>query len=421
VSPLRGIVVTLRGSPTGRSIARTAGFNMASTAAAGLGGIIVARVVGPAVRGEYAAIMAWFGMAITVGCIGLPTALCFYVAREPLRAHEYVATSRALLLITGTVALGAGMLLAPILGRGNSTVTLGYRIAFGSILAAFLAVNYTASLQGRDLRRWNISRLSQPVLSLVAIGLLWRLRRLTLDTVLTATAATLLLQFTWAYWSCKRSGLAPGHARIALVRPIAAYGMAQIAATTPAMLNTQLDQLVLSQTVPPADLGRYAVAVSLSLLSAPAVSAIGNVAFPRLASQRDMNAAAHRLQLFAVLGSAAIATAILLPVAVVSPWLVPMVFGHGYRGVVPLLWVLTPGAIFLVCGQVAGDLLRGMNLPIVVAWAEGLAAIFTIALLLALLPVLGVYAAALASTVAYGVALAVMLRRLLRPPRPRGQ
>jgi Na+-driven multidrug efflux pump len=52
-----------------------------------------------------------------------------------------------------------------------------------------------------------------------------------------------------------------------------------------------------------------------------------------------------------------------------------------------------------------------------VAWAQGLAAVFTVVLLLALLPVVGVAGAAIASTVAYGVALAAMLRSLLRLPR----
>jgi Na+-driven multidrug efflux pump len=79
-----------------------------------------------------------------------------------------------------------------------------------------------------------------------------------------------------------------------------------------------------------------------------------------------------------------------------------------------LLWILTPGAVFLACGQVAGDLLRGRNRPGVVAWAQGLAAVFTVVLLLALLPVIGVYGAAIASTVAYGAALAAMLRSLQR-------
>jgi O-antigen/teichoic acid export membrane protein len=82
-----------------------------------------------------------------------------------------------------------------------------------------------------------------------------------------------------------------------------------------------------------------------------------------------------------------------------------------------LLWILTPGAVFLACGQVVGDLLRGRNHPTVVAWAQGLAAIFTVVLLIALLPIVGVYGAAIASTAAYGAALAVMLHSLRHLPR----
>ena len=107
----------------------------------------------------------------------------------------------------------------------------------------------------------------------------------------------------------------------------------------------------------------------------------------------------------------------LVPLALVAYWLIPLVFGADYRGAVPLLWILTPGAVFLACGQVVGDLLRGRNQPTVVAWSQGLAAVFTVVMLLALLPLIGVAGAAIASTVAYGIALAAMLRSLWRLPR----
>jgi O-antigen/teichoic acid export membrane protein len=410
------LVTTVRRPGTARSIARTAGFNVASTAAAGLGGILLARAVGPAVRGEYAAITSWFGIALMIGGMGQPAALCFYVARDPLRAREYVATSRAMMLITGTIVLAAGLLLAPVLAHGAAAVSLGYRIAFASSIVAFVGASYTFSLQARDLNRWNVVRVSQPVLSLIAIGALWRLGLLTLDNALIVLSGSMLLQLGWAYVSCRRTGLVPGHAQAALVRPLAAYGTAQIAALTPAALNRQLDQLVLSQTVPSADLGRYAVAVSLTLLPLPFVAAIGNVAFPRLAAQARATAATHRLQRLAVLASAGFATAMLIPLAAVAYWAVPLIYGASYRGAVPLLWILAPGAVFLACNQVVGDMLRGRNRPIFVAWAEGLAAVVTVVLLLVLLPVLGVTGAAVASTVAYGIALAVMLRYLWRLP-----
>ena len=346
-SRIRLLATNLRWSGASRSIVRTAGFNVASTAAAGLGGIILARAVGPTVRGEYAAITAWFGIALMVGDMGQPAALCFHVARYPLLAREYVATSRAMMLVTGTAALVSGVLLAPVLAHGVATVSLGYQIAFCSSIVSFVGASYTFSLQARDLRKWNVVRVSQPVLSVIAIGVLWRLRLLTLDNALIVLAGTMLLQLGWAYLCCRRTSLVPGHARLALVRPLATYGAAQIAALTPAALNAQLDQLVLSQTVPPADLGRYAIAVSLTLLPMPFVSAIGNVAFPRLASQARATATTRRMQRMAVMGSAGLCIAVLLPLAVGAYWVVPLVFGSGYEGAVPLLWILSPGAVFL--------------------------------------------------------------------------
>lgn len=399
-----------------RLVAQTAGFNLVSTAAGGFGLIIIARALGPALRGEYAAVTSWFTVVWIVGGMGQPAALCYYVARDPLRAREYVATSRAMMLVTGTVALVVGVLLAPVLAHGSPSVTAAYRIAFGSSIVAFVGASFTSSLQGKDLRRWNTVSVTQPVFSLIAIVILWRLRRLTLDVTLIVTAVAMILQLVCAYLSCRRADLAPGRARAVLVRPLVLYGAAQIAALAPATLNVDLDQLVLSQTVSAADLGQYAIAVSLSMLPVLLVAAIGYVAFPRLAAQHEVTEATRRLQRLSVLATVGLAAAMLMPLAVVSYWLVPLVFGPAYRGAVVLLWILTPGSVFLAGGQVTGNLLRGRHHPRIVAWAQLVGLIFTVILLLALLPLIGVYGAAIASTVSYGITFAVMLRRLSRLP-----
>lgn len=415
-TPLSRFSASLRRSEMGRTIARTAGFNVAATLASGLGGIILARALGPTVRGEYAAITAWFGIVLVVGQFGQPAALCFYVAREPDRAREYVATSRTITVLTGVFALVIGVIVAPVLAKGNFDVALGYRIVFGSSIVAFVGSSYTSSLQARDLRRWNFVRLSQPLLSVIIVIVLWRVGLLSLFTALVTLAATMLLQLIYSYVSCRRAGLAPGRNQMNLIRPLVAYGGAQIGALAPAALNTQLDQVILSQTVSSADLGRYAIAVSLTLLPVPLVSAIGYVTFPRLASQTAITSSTHRIQRFAVFGSVGLAVGMLLPLAAFSNWVIPIVFGIDYRAAIPMVWILTPGAIFLAWGQVTGDILRGRNRPIVVAWAQGLAAVFTVVLLVALLPLLGVYGAAVASSVSYGVAILVMLWAIWRLP-----
>jgi O-antigen/teichoic acid export membrane protein len=413
---LRELALALRQHGAGHLVARTAGYNVASAAAAGLGGIIVARALGPELRGEYAAVTAWFGVALMAGGMGQPAALCFHVAHDPGQARGYVATSRAMMLVTGTAALAGGILLAPVLAHGYPGLTVAYRIAFAASIIAFVGASYTFSLQARNLRWWNTVRVSQPVLSLVLLAVLWRLRLLTLTAALVVLALTMLIQLGWAYYRCRSAGLAPGRAQARLVRPLAGYGIAQIAALTPATVNAQLDQLVLSQAVPPAALGRYAIAVTCTMLPIPLVSAIGNVAFPRLAARRRVDGLAGRIQWLGIVGSGCAAAAILVPLALVAPWLIPLVFGPRYAGVVPLLWILTPAGVFLACNQVTGDVLRGRKRPLVVARAEGLAAVFTVILLVALLPVAGVYGAAIASAVAYGVSFCMMVLSLRRLP-----
>ena len=411
------ITATLRRPGFARSVASTPGFNFAATAAGGLGGIIIARVVGPTVRGEYSAITAWMGVLLLVGGMGQPAALVYYVAREPLRAREYVATSRVMMLATGMVVLVAGVFLAPVLGHGLPAVTAGYRIAFGALIVAFVGGSFTASLQGRELHLWNVVRVAQPALSLTAIVVLWRLRRLTLDVGMIVIAATMLLQLVWAYRYCRRTGPRLGARRVALVRRLLGYGTAQIAALAPATLNTQVDQLVPRRryrrpTWPLCDRG-LGLPTSDAAGHGDRQRSIASPGGPARGDRRDPPVAAP-------LGARQcrpLAAAMLVPLAAVSYWMVPLVFGAAHRGAVPLLWVLTPGSVFLACGQVTGDLLRGRRHPAVVAWAEGIAAIFTVALLFALLPLVGGYGAVVASTISYGVALAVMLRRLSRLPR----
>jgi O-antigen/teichoic acid export membrane protein len=407
----------LRRRQIGSAIAKTAVFNAATTAAGALSGIIVARTVGPTVRGEYAAVTSWFGLLLMLGEVGQSAAVCFHVARDPRRAAGYIATSRTLMMVTGTVALVSGLLLAPTLAQGAPGLTDAYRIAFGGLIVGFIGTSYTYGLQARDTQRWNLVRVSQPLLALLVILVLRQEGRLTLDNAVATVILTLTVQLGFSYYWCLQTRLAPGHFRPRLVGPLLKYGLAQLAANTPTTVNNFLDQLVLSQLVPPADLGRYAIAVSVTLVPVPLVSAIGNVAFPRLAARRGPTASGDRLQMLAIVVSAGLAAAILLPIAASAYWLVPAVFGPAYRSAVPLVWILTPGGIFLACGQVVGDLLRGLNRPGLVAIGQGVAAVATMVLLFALLPSTGVTAAAIASTVAYGTALAVMIHWLRRPPR----
>lgn len=406
----------IRASGTVRPVTTTACFNVGAMLAAAAGGVVLARALGPTLRGEYAAVTAWFGLVLLAGGLGQQAALCYYVAQYPRLARGYVATSRAMMVATGVLALAGGLVLASVLAHGDASLEAGYRIAFGGAGIDFVGASYTFALQAGACATWNRIRVIQPVLGLVAVCVLWASRQLSLTTALISVVASMAVQFGFAYHSCHRNRLAPGRARLRMVRPLASYGAAQMATLAPLTLNASLDQLVLSQVVSAADLGRYAIAVSITSLPLPVVSAIGFIAFPRLASRRELTGSGQRLLKMAVLVSLAVATAVLVPVCLVATWAVPVVFGASYRGAVGLVWILMPGGIFIACGQVTGDLLRGRRHLSAVAWSQWIAAAATVALLVALLPLAGVAGAAIASSVAYGIALAAMIRALWKAP-----
>lgn len=411
----RRVATTLRRPGLVRTVAQTGLFNILATVLGAGTGLLVARSLGAGPRGEYAAVTAWFGLALVVGELGQTAATCFHVAQDPARARSYVATARSLMLASGTIVAAVGLVIAPGLAHGQPALTFGYRVMFTVSLAAFTGASYAFALQARHITYWNGVRTSQPALFFLAVLILAMTGNLTLSAVLLVLAGSIVLQTGLAYLACVRSGLAPGHADRGLVSSLLRYGMGQLTASAPSAVNTRLDQLVMSLTVPAADLGLYAVAVSLTSLAFPIVAALGYVAFPQLARRSGTAASGRRLERGAILVSCAVAAAILLPVAGTAQWVLPAVFGPSFAAAAPLVWVLAPGGFFLATGQVMGDLLRGRNSPWKVAHAQLAGAVVTVVTLTILLPLLGAMGAAIASTAAYAASWTWLAWALRRP------
>jgi O-antigen/teichoic acid export membrane protein len=402
----------------GWAVMRTSVCNVAAAVVAGLAGIVIARALGPATRGQYAAILAWFGVVLVIGQLGQTAAVTYFVAWRRDEAADYLATSRTMMVASGAIVLTVGVLAAPLLSAGSGAPVAGYRLMFATCLASFVGACYVFSLQATDLARWNLARLLQPVAYFVIVAVVYLAGRLDLMTALGVLAGTIVVQSAFAYRLCARKSLTGGRTRRDLVRPLSRYGVAQLASAAPTMVTARLDTLVLSFAVPSAALGQYAVAASVTALALPVVSAVGNVSFPRIASRTLSPAGTARLSRWAILTSAVVGVVLTLPFVVTAPWLVPFVFGEGFRGAAPLVMLLAPGAVLLACGRVCADVLKGYGRPLAVAGAQTVAATATAVLLALLVPPFGTAGAAVASSAAAAIALLLMLRALRRPPAP---
>ena len=400
---------------TRRAVAMTAAMNVAMAGSASIAGLLIARQLGPTGRGEYAAVLAWFGVALVVGELGQPAALCYFVASDGPRGRDYVATTRRLMLVTGSVIAAIGWALAPVLARQDNTLTTAYRLMFATCILSFVGSSYLFALQARTITYWNAARLVQPALYLAVTMALALIGVLSVLAALLSLVGTIFVQVVVAWVLCRRVDLHGGRFDRRLAQPLLRYGGSQIAANAPMAVNTRLDQVILAAYAPYQLLGLYAVAVSITSLALPVVAAIGYVVFPRIAERRGDSTVI--LQRQAVRASLILSAGLMIVIAALTPWALPTLFGRAYAQAVPLVWVLCVGGVFLASGQVIGDLLRGRGQPLLVAVAQVVGMICTVVLLLALLPLLGALGAAIASTVAYVTTFVVLVAALRRPGR----
>jgi O-antigen/teichoic acid export membrane protein len=392
----------------------TTATSLISVTMAGLTGIYIARTLGSTARGEYASIMAWFGVTLAVGELGQTAATTFHVAKNRRDARDYVATARTLMMASGVPIAFVGFVIAPVLAHRSTSATDGYRLIFATCIVSYLGASLVYSLQAVATFRWNLVRVFQPVAYALAVVVMHVSGQLSLAGCLLATSATILMQAVLAHVVCRSTGLTGGRTSGRLVKDLVRYGSTQLAGSVPALVVARTDILALSVTVNPAHVGMYAVAASLTGLAAPAVSAIGAVAFPRIASGCASDPiGTRRLARRALAVATGVSAALAVSLVLSSHWLITTVFGSAYGDAARLMMVLAPAGAIVASAQVCSDLLRGYGRPIDVVRAQWAAAAVTAVAALIVVPRFGTLGAA-SVTVASAATSWILLYRYLR-------
>jgi O-antigen/teichoic acid export membrane protein len=149
------------------------------------------------------------------------------------------------------------------------------------------------------------------------------------------------------------------------------------------------------------------------LLAMPLVSALGHVAFPRLASAGGPTAKSALPRRRSILASGGIGIGGMSVLALTAPWLVPIAFGPDFSASITLIWLLVPAGVFLPATKVCADLLRGHGRPHSVARVQAASAPVMAASPAGLVPLLAQRGAA-ADTSATALVSYLPMRRTLR-------
>lgn len=385
---------------------RLTGANALITILAFVTSPILARALGPAGRGELAAITTVLLLAPWICDLGLSAFLARERARREPRG-ELLGSVLPIALAASLVGVAAAIPLGNLLGQGRETVERFVEI---TLLMLPLTV-FVQTLYGMVLgeQRWRTIILTRvlaagiPALAIVGLAIVGAL---TVESAAVAYIVATLVANAPLFVGLQASR--PWRFRRSVSKSALGFGLKSWANTVALISNARLDQLLMAALVSSRQLGLYALAVTISTVSSSLMTAVSNALFPRVAQgEAELAARATRV-------ATAMVLALNLVIGACSPFLVPLVFGEAFADSVPMLAILLGASVFQVAGLVLGSALTAGGDPASAARSQIAGLAITIPALLVLLPSGGGIAAAWISLVAYVVTLAIALVAALR-------
>lgn len=361
-----------------RAIFYTSGTQLAIQAIGLLTGIAVARLLGPAGRGQLAAVMSWPSMMAYLGNLGLPVAFAFAAARFPTQRHQLFGNSIAVAMVQWLVlgALGLAILPRALASHGEQVVHLAILYIWLYLPLNLLTLYANSIQQGSGMYgAYNAVRAGVPLSYAAGLGVLWLLASFTVSHVvfanLLSNLVALVLVLAVALPSLKRLRHSSGTgwtSRAALRRDLR-YGVtAQIGALQP-FAGLRLDLVVLTTLVGAHELGLYAVALAAANVLRAQGYALGQVALPEIAKRNRRTEQWRILGRFVMLAAAGSVVAAVVVIFAAKP-LLRLIYGGEFVAAAPVLKLLTfaggIGAIY----RVVADGMRGMGRPGVPTAAE---------------------------------------------------
>ncbi len=380
--------------------------NVLTAVATLVSGIVTARYLGAAGRGELAALTTLPAFVSFIATFGLPSGVVYH-------ARPASESGRALVAAALIAGLGAGLLGALIayaavpfvlMELPPESLPIARALVIFTVLGVVSHVSMAVLQAQHEFAAFNYVRALQPVLQLVGMLVLGAVGWL---TPLGAALVVLLAGLPGLVWTGGwiLSRYRPDWARWrSAARELASYGARAYAAELLSGLATQVDRVIVVGIFAPAVMGSYVVALSLSRLVTMFPSAIATVLFPK-ASGRGQS------EVIDVTSRASGATALVagasaLALVAFGPELLALVYGTDFSAGSLAFRVLVIEAVLSSVAQVLSQAFMALNRPGLITWQYGIGVLVAVPLLFALAPRWGAEGAAAALLAASLVRLA---------------
>jgi O-antigen/teichoic acid export membrane protein len=386
-------------------------------AALGMGvltGLLTAAVLGPAGRGEQAAMILAPQFLAGLSSLGLHAALIYTMKTDPDRAWEYLGANLIMTAASATVAAAIGWSVLPwwlseypadVVGVARALVWITPMLAMSW---CFTAAAEVRGLFGFANTMANLQSLLVLVLLLLFITMHWLTPIRSACIYMFASVPV----FAGLVIRLLRDGTPVPTLRLKVIRPLLHYGLRFYGTDLLGTLHGYLDQIVILPFLSPAQIGVYVVASSLARTLRVLADAVSSVLFPSMAGK---STAAILTMVFKTLRmTAAINFVLSLGLGLSARFLLHLIYGDRFASGAVALQILLAATLFQNTAGILYQALNAAGRPEMVTLIEVVGTSSSFGLMLCLVPHFGILGAASAILIASILRLAVVVISLPR-------
>lgn len=393
---------------------------LARGATLGLGlvsSVLTARWLGPDGRGLLATLSVVTGMALQFGNPGLHTGNIYFVSRQPHRTAAVLGNTLVVSwgagILCGAAAIGA-VLLRPDLFPGIPTGLL--LITCAALPFQFMILLYQNTLLGQgEVALFNLLETGNKLITFALLAAWLLLFAGGAAGAVVLFAALAVANGTISALACgRRTPFRPAFDPGLFVEMIR-YGGRVYLACLLAFLVIRSDLLLVNYFLGTGAAGVYSIAVQISdaLLLMPVT--VGMILLPRVAAEQASGGVETTARILR--HTALLLTGLVVAAAILVGPVVRLCYGPGFEGAALATLCLLPGIWALGLNGVLMNHFAGRGMPAVTLYAPLAGLLVNVGLNLIVVPRYGIAGAALTSSLAYALMLALSLGAFVRSGR----
>lgn len=378
--------------------------------------VVFTRLLGPAGRGLFGLLSTIPELVVSMGNMGFGLGSIYLISLERADLKKILGNAALYLLLNGVLLMivGYGLLSYEGILKSDTEMSSEYRmvvaVAVWLVLAYHLGTDILTGI--KEIHFMNGLRLLQSALPIVLILILWYLLDNTIWAALGAWLLTALcVAIAIGYRLLK---LNPGRLEFSrqLLKKAFSFGLRGNVSMFANAVVRRIDVLFIAHYHGTEAVGLYAVGVSMAeiLLAVPDAVALPFLPI-RLEMDGDEAGSFSSLTIKYVLVFMLVACS---ATALLSPWLIVMLYGEPFRSsTIALLWLL-PGIIALSLYQFLKADMYSLNRPGLISWISSLTMIGNLILNYLTIPAYGIAGAAASSSASYILSTTILMAFFLK-------